>query len=189
MAERLPREPLPLVTITAGTVLARQGEPAPRPLVVVSGALAESCTSPGGRELMLAILGPGDLVAGTEQPAQATLRALRLTRLREARTIELAALVSARERRAIEFAHDLAWLDVTDRLERRLEDLALRFGRQGSDGQLIDLFLRQEDLAALVGATRESVNRAVRSIRCHGRLRGAGRGRYVLLPQLSSVGP
>ena len=188
MAEHLPREPLPLLAVPAGSVVVRQGEDPGRLHVVAAGAFVEFCSSLDGRELIMDVLGPGDLVGTFDRPAESTVRALRPSRLRPAATSEVPNLLSARERRALKFARDLAWLDVTARLERRLEDLAGRFGRRSTDGLMIDLFLRQEDLAALVGATRESANRAIRVLRGRGRLRSPTRGRYVLPPQLLSVG-
>lgn len=188
MAELLRRESLPLKYVTTGTVVVHQGELVRRPLVVVSGAFREGCLSPEGRELVLSILGPGDLATPPAgRPAPGTVRAARVSRLREAAPHEIPALAAARGERAAELACDIAWLGVTDRLERRLEDLARRFGRSVPGGELIDLFLTQSDLAALVGASREHVNRAVRTLARAGRIRRAGRGRYVVRPLLQSV--
>ena len=188
MAEALRREPLPLTCVTPGAVVVRQGEVVGRPLVVVAGALRESCLSREGRELVLGVLGPGDLV--TPSPcaaARSTIRAIRVSRLREAVSHEMVRLLATREERSLELACDLAWLDVTDRLERRLEDLAARFGRPGPGGELIDVFLTQGDLAGLVGASRERVNRALGTLARRGRIRLAGRGRYVLRPPLRAL--
>ena len=82
-----------------------------------------------------------------------------------------------------EVACDLAWLDVATRLERRIEDLAERFGHPTPGGVSIEVGLRQEDLAALVGSSRESVNRALASSR---RVRRLARGRYLLRPNLEA---
>ena len=188
MAELLRREPLSLTCVTTGTVVIRQGDVVRRPLVVVSGALREGCLSPDGRELVLAVLGPGDLATPPAgRPARGTVRAVRVSRLREALSHECPPLVAAQGDRAAQLACELAWLDVAERLERRLEDLAWRFGRSVPGGELIDLFLTQSDLAALVGASREHVNRAVRALERAGRVCRAGRGRYVMRPPLRSV--
>lgn len=188
MADLLRREPLPLACITTGTVVVRQGDLVRRPIVVVSGALLHGCLSPEGGELVLAVLGPGDLATPPAgRPALGTVRAIRVSRLRDALPHEIPSLVAAQWERAAELACELAWLDVTDRLETRLEDLAERFGRPVPGGRLIDLFLTQSDLAAMVGASREHVNRAVRALARAGRVRGAGRGRYVVRPPLRSV--
>lgn len=188
MAEVLRREPLPLTYITTGTVVIRQGDLVPRPFVVVSGAFRECCLSPDGRELVLAILGPGDLATPPAgRVARGTVSAVRVSRLREALPHESTQLVAARDERATELACELAWLDVADRLQRRLEDLAARFGRTVAQGELIDLFLTQSDLAALVGASREHVNRALGALDRAGRIHRPARGRYVLSSPLRSV--
>jgi CRP/FNR family cyclic AMP-dependent transcriptional regulator len=190
LAELLRHEPLPLNCITTGTVVVRQGDLVQCPLVVVSGALRESCVSADGRELVLAVLGPGDLATPPAgRPARGTVRAFRVSRLREALPHETPLLITVQGERVAEIACELAWLSVTDRLERRLEDLAARFGRPTPGGELIDLFLTQSDLAALVGASREHVNRAVGKLDRAGRVRRAGRGRYVVRPALRSVSP
>ncbi|HEY7400896.1 MAG TPA: Crp/Fnr family transcriptional regulator [Actinomycetota bacterium] len=189
MAEPLRREPLPLTYLTVGRIVVCQGDPASRPLVVVSGALEERCLSSDGRELVLAILGPGDLATPPQgRPSHGTVRAVRVARVREALPREIPALLAARAERSSELACDLAWLDVAGRLERRLDDLANRFGRAVEGGVLIDLFLTQSDLAALVGASREHVNRALGSLDRSGRIRRGSRGRYVVRPALRSVG-
>jgi CRP/FNR family cyclic AMP-dependent transcriptional regulator len=59
-------------------------------------------------------------------------------------------------------------LDTPDRLLRVLRRLALRFGRATALGHVLDLPLDQTELAALVGSTRESVNRALRKLSAHG---------------------
>jgi CRP-like cAMP-binding protein len=79
-------------------------------------------------------------------------------------------------------------------VERRLHETALRFGRPMPGGGLgLGVRLTQEDLAEVAGCTRESVNRAIRSMIAAGRLCTAGRGRYVLpgpsaVPGMSAEG-
>jgi CRP/FNR family transcriptional regulator, cyclic AMP receptor protein len=60
-----------------------------------------------------------------------------------------------------------------------LADLACRFGRSVTGGTAIPLPLTQELLASMAGATRESVNRALRDLRGSGEIRRAG-GAYVV---------
>ncbi len=187
--ESAPAQPLPLTfTLLAGDTLVRQGEPSGLAWVVLSGALWESCVSEQGRTLATRLLGPGDLAGtGDDRPSPATVRAVRASRLRHASAAELRGLVSARERTTLELALDLAWLDVATRLDRRLNDLAHRFGREAPGGVLIDLRLSHEDLAALAGCSRESASRALRSLERAGRVRTLRRGRYLLRPGLSAV--
>ncbi|MCP4519621.1 MAG: winged helix-turn-helix domain-containing protein, partial [Delftia sp.] len=50
----------------------------------------------------------------------------------------------------------------------RLLELSERYGVNQENGVLIDLDLSQEAIASLVGTTRESANRALRSLREQG---------------------
>jgi CRP-like cAMP-binding protein len=96
-------------------------------------------------------------------------------------------LLAARARRTEGLARDLAWLDVPMRIERRLQDLAARFGRPTEGGTVIPMRLTQEDLASLAATTRESTNRAVRGLVERGRLHVDHRGRYVVPSHLRLV--
>ena len=84
-------------------------------------------------------------------------------------------------------ATELAWFDIADRVERRLLDLARRLGRPAPGGTAIPVRLTQDELASMVGATRESVNRAVRALVARGSIDVRGRGRYVVRAQLRLV--
>lgn len=186
MSAIAPTLPLTIV-VRAGARPARQGEPSTGVFVVKMGVLLSSCVTDDGRRLG-ELLGPGDAVGGPEaMPSPVTVRALRPCRLRRALPRERAALLAARTARAFALAHEVAWLGVAERVERRLRETALRFGGPVPEGGLaLGVRLTQEDLAEIAGCTRESVNRAIRSMVAAGRLYISGRGRYVL-PGLSAV--
>jgi CRP/FNR family transcriptional regulator, cyclic AMP receptor protein len=57
---------------------------------------------------------------------------------------------------------DVAFLDIPGRVARKLIELSDTKGRPAADGIEIDLPLHQGTLAAMVGASRENVNRALR---------------------------
>ena len=116
-----------------------------------------------------------------------TVRALRPSRLVSVPPRAAADLLAARAHRAAALAADLAWLDVRTRVARRLEDLADRFGRPVEGGRLIQLPLTQDEMAALAGAARESINRALRSLMDDGSVRMAARGRYVVRTKLTVI--
>jgi len=184
VAARIPRdvEPLPLtIEFRAGVTLERQGEPSVGLRVLESGAASERIVSVDGREVTLAVLGPGDLVGEpNETPSATTVRVLRLVRLRTVTGSEASKLLAERSRRLARLAAGLGWLAVTDRVRERVEDLAARFGRPTPSGTQILLPITQEELAALACTTRESANRAVRSLADAGIVRVVGRGRYVI---------
>jgi CRP-like cAMP-binding protein len=179
MSAIAPALPLTFV-IRAGGEPAIQGEPCSGLFVVRSGVLLSSCVTIDGRRLG-ELLGPGDAVGGPEGvPSPVSVRALRTCRLRPALAHERAGLLDARATRAIALAHELAWLGVTQRVERRMRETAARFGSPADGGLGLGIKLTQEDLAQLVGTTRESTNRAINALIAAGQLRMIGRGRYVL---------
>jgi CRP-like cAMP-binding protein len=61
--------------------------------------------------------------------------------------------------------------DVPGRLARKLVELAQGFGRVTADGVKIDMTLTQSDLASLIGATRESTNKALGNFKRGGIIR------------------
>ena len=176
-------EPLPLrIEVRGGREIIRQGDAVSGAWLVASGALLMEALDPEGRRLGLDVLGPGDLVGGVPGgEADATVRALTTSSLVPAGPAELREGLARRARRASWLACSLAWHRIAERLALRMEDLAARFGRPVPGGVDLRLRLRQEDLASLTGATRESVNRALAELATTGRVRGS-RGGYVLRP-------
>jgi CRP/FNR family transcriptional regulator, cyclic AMP receptor protein len=183
-------EPLPLAIVRTGDVPVRQGESCRALWVVQAGLLRASAVSDDGRVLALDLLGPGDAVGEPDgAPSSWSVSALRASRLRPVRGASAIRPLAARAHRLSTLASDLAWVGVSTRVERRLRDLATRFGRPVPYGVLIPIRLTQEDLAALAGTTRESANRAVRGLIERGRVDVERRGRYVVRPPLRLVRP
>jgi len=91
----------------------------------------------------------------------------------------LVELLSSRLRHVTEYAESLAFLDVHARLARTLLEMSDRYGIR-KDGIEIDFDLTQTDLATMVGATRERVNRALAVFRTQGLLELRGK-KIVLL--------
>jgi CRP/FNR family transcriptional regulator, cyclic AMP receptor protein len=181
-------QPLPLLIVRPGKTVVRQGEPGAGAWRVETGILRASLVTHDGRELVVDLLGPGDVVGEPVGSfAACTVEALRPSRLRPADADGLASALAERAGRAAALACDVAWLDVATRIERRLQDLAARFGRPVPGGTLVPITLRQDDLASLAGTSRETANRAIRRlVRC-GRLRVERRGRYVVRTPVSLV--
>jgi CRP/FNR family transcriptional regulator, cyclic AMP receptor protein len=190
VAQRLPREPLPLTTsLPAGTTLIRQGDACVRAWSVMSGVLIERIVSSDGRLLIPRMPGPGDVIGGVDAgPSSVGVTALRRCAIRPATPGELEAGLAARERQALTFASELAWLDTPAAIERRLHQIAERFGRDAPGGRAIGLTLTQEELGAFAGTTRESANRAVGGLLRSGSIRRLARGRYLIRGPLRSVG-
>jgi CRP/FNR family transcriptional regulator len=193
--------------VLAGRVVSRHDSERSLSLVL-SGAVGLWSTGPGGRWGLLAVVGPGETfgcVSETEPregpPAGCSeARAIAPTALMHVPSAELRAasngdrdlaglvvdLAATRLRLLEERLVSTLTQRVPQRLATVLSELADRFGRPASGGIRIDLPLPQEALAAMVGATRESVNRALASLQADGVIRRTGRG-YVLDPRPASA--
>ena len=181
-------EPLPLVVVRTGHTAVRQGEPCPDLWVVESGVFEARVVDADGRRFLYDLLGPGDVIGQLDEcPAPWTATALRPARLRPVRGPDASAALAAQAARGVMLASELAWFGVADRIERRLLDVADRLGRPLHGGVAIGLRLTQDDLASMVGASRESANRAIRSLVERGSVEVHGRGRYVVRSQLRLV--
>ena len=182
MARRLSApNPLPLsMVLRSGAEPVRQGETSAGVWIVEFGVLLAGAVGSDGRRLA-DVLGPGDAVGepdGHRSPV--SVRAIRPARLRQALPDEVGSLLAARARRQLERATELAWFTTADRVHRCLEELSVRFGSEVAGGRSLGIRLTQEELAAVVGASRESANRALRTLVELDRLRKRGRGRYVV---------
>jgi CRP/FNR family cyclic AMP-dependent transcriptional regulator len=164
-------------TVPAGTVLISAQGLGEAVYIVVSGSVRIQISQESGNEIILALLGPGDIVGemslltGRGRSANVITREetsvlwlerrafldslLRIPRF--CRNLVLA--LSRRLQAANERFHALAALDVTGRVARQLLELAERYGRQvPGDGTQIVFPVTQGELAEMIGATRERVN-------------------------------
>lgn len=180
-----------------GRAITRQGEPVTCLYVVREGTVRLSALSREGREVVVACLGAGGLfgevalLGGGPSPLEAraledtTLLALPVDRLRSALAsdprvaAELLGAIAARLRRSTEALRDALLLDAGTRLSRRLCELARDHGAPESGGVLVRLPFTQEDLARMVGASRETVNKGLAALSSRGLVRTMGR-RYVI---------
>lgn len=157
--------------------------------IIMRGRVRIFVMGEDGRELSMRILGPGEIFGEMalfeNLPRSASVEALEHTHtlmvhqddlirsLRRSPSLSLALLrsLSARLRYATEEAESLASLTVTERLTWRLERLAELLGRPVPGGVRIGLPMTQQDLAALIGTSRESINRSLVHLRREGRVR------------------
>lgn len=185
-----------------GEVILVQGEPGTTMYLIESGRVRIAATSAQGKEVILALRGPGEffgemaLLDGEPRSADAiaheasTLLLLERTdfkRYLEARpklAIRMLAAISRRLRQSTQMVEDAAFLDVPGRLARVLLDLASSHGKQTEQGIVITSRLTQSELASMVGATRESVNKWLGSYERLGLLRRSGSSITVLNPDL-----
>ncbi len=160
-------------------IIFSEGEPGDRMYVILDGKVKLGQTSPDGRESLLAVLGPGEVFGELSLfdpgPRTATATAVTdtvvvglghtdlrpwLTGRPEVAEALLQALAQ-RLRRTNEALADLVFSDVPGRVAKQLLELADKFGQPGPDGVLVQHDLTQEELAQLVGASRETVNKAL----------------------------
>jgi CRP/FNR family cyclic AMP-dependent transcriptional regulator len=88
--------------------------------------------------------------------------------------------LAKRLRRANDVVADLVFTDVPGRVAKNLLDLAARFGEQDGDGLHVHHDLTQEELAQLVGASRETVNKALADFAARGWLQISARSVLIL---------
>ena len=165
--------------VQRGGIIFAEGEAGERMYVVLDGKVKLGHTSPDGRESLLAVLGPGEVFGELSLfdpgPRTATATAVTdtvvvglghadlrpwLTGRPEVAESLLQALAQ-RLRRTNEALADLVFSDVPGLVAKQLLDLADKFGQPGPDGVLVHHDLTQEELAQLVGASRETVNKAL----------------------------
>ncbi|NGN93930.1 Crp/Fnr family transcriptional regulator [Nocardioides sp. KC13] len=178
-----------------GEVLFHEGDAADRLYAVVSGKVKLSRAAANGQDSLLAILGPGQVfgelslfdpgrrsstvAAVTDEVELASLShddLLGLLDGRPAVTRGLLALLSGRLRRANDVIGDLVFADAPRRVAKALLDLAERFGQQTEEGLHVRHDLTQEELAQLVGAARETVNKALADFAAKGWVKLESRG-------------
>lgn len=167
-------------TYAAGAFIAREGEAAASMFVIERGLVRITHTSHQGREFVLRLLGPGETFGETGvldavgiraasaiavQPTSCVmvskddiLAALRST---PALGLRMLALMVDHTRQLDQDLADFAFLDVNGRIARKLLDLAGRHGEPVTGGVRIRIRLPQAELAAMVGASRENVNRSL----------------------------
>ena len=77
-------------------------------------------------------------------------------------------LLSKRLRRTDDMLEDTCFLNISARLAKKLAELAESHGRKDGNIIHIDLSLTQKELGDMVGATRESINKELKSLREQG---------------------
>ena len=173
------RASLKETVVGKGEALFNEGEPGVRMYVILEGKVKLGQTSTDGRESLLGVLGPGEMFGELSlfDPGMRTSTATALTdavvlgmgheQLRPwlaGRPEVAAALLQAlarRLRRTNEAMADLVFSDVPGRVAKALMDLGEKFGTITPDGLMVTHDMTQEELAQLVGASRETVNKAL----------------------------
>ena len=167
------------VGLARGERLFDEGDAGDALYVVLDGKVKLTRTSADGRENLISLMGPGEMFGELSlfDPRPRTMSASAVTDVRLAAlahddlrnwltgrpdvAMHLLAALARRLRRTNETMSDLVFTDVPGRVAKALLDLAARFGAEQDDGLQVNHDLTQEELAQLVGASRETVNKAL----------------------------
>lgn len=160
-----------------GEVVMHQGDPGDALHIVEKGRLKVFVYGESGSETLLSIVGPGEcfgeLALLDGEPRSANVQALEaaetvlvrrsdflgLLRAHPETTVRLLTALTTKIRQLTDTVSDLAFLDLEGRLAKRLLELSEHYGSDVDGAAQIEVPLTQEDLAAMVGATRASVNK------------------------------
>jgi len=180
-------------TVSRGHIVFKEGDSGDRLFIVLDGKVKITRASADGRENLIAVLGPGEMfgelslfdpgprTASVSAVTDATLASLDHDDLRPLLLerpgvgVELLRALAQRLRRTNDAMADLVFTDVPGRVAKALLDLAAKFGVEEADGIRVRHDLTQEELAQLVGASRETVNKALSEFAHRGWLRIEGR--------------
>lgn len=167
-----------------GDLLFHTGERATSAVVLTAGALKIHKVTPDGTEVVLALLGPGDLL-GEISAVEDSLRSASATALDSGHGLvipvpdlrrflsthpgammRLLGLTVARLHIADERRLEFATAESLARVASRLVELAERFGERLADGVIdIALPINQGELASWSASSRESTARALHTLR------------------------
>ena len=186
------------VKLSRGEHLFMEGDHGDALYVVLDGKMKLTRAATDGRENLLVVIGPGEMfgelslfdprprTSSASAVTDTVLASLKhealLPWLRERPEVSmhmLRALVM-RLRRSNDVVADLVFTDVPGRVAKNLLDLADRFGTQEPDGLHVHHDLTQEELAQLVGASRETVNKALADFAARGWLQISARSVLIL---------
>jgi CRP/FNR family transcriptional regulator len=186
------------VTYRKRAVVFEQGDVGRTVYFVKIGRVRIARATADGKEIIVALLGPGDLfgeeiifsddvVRSTfatcmEDTLLCTARAADLYGLMTRHpvlAVNVAKYLSEQRDDALSIAEDFAYLKIPDRLMKLLERLASDYGVPSRDGTLIDVSLTQADIASLIGSTRETVSSQLSQLAREGRI--VVRGRQIVV--------
>jgi len=180
-------------TFRKGSYIFREGDVGIALFVIKRGQVKISRMGRGGEEAVYAILVPGDSFG------EIALLSGDAARTADAQAMELTECVSVAKDPLLSFLDqhpalsrhlmralaryvqqvdaslaEIAFLDISGRVARKLLDLGQSHGRKTADGIRIDLRLSQRTLASMVSASRENVNRALQRFAVHGDIKQDG---------------
>jgi len=189
--------------LASGTLIFSEGEACRGLYIVAGGAVKIFKTSPGGREQVLTVDGPGHLIAelpvfdGGSYPASAMamgetsllfvskqdFHALCLEHPEV--TLKVLKAVGARLRKLVGVIEELSFTTVRHRLAVLLLSEAKRRGKQTSRGIEFTLRGSNQELAAHIGTVRELVSRNFSRFQAAGLVKLEGK--TVIIPDVDAL--
>jgi CRP/FNR family transcriptional regulator, cyclic AMP receptor protein len=174
------------VQLDRGERLFSEGDDGDKLYIILAGKIKLTKAAPDGRENLLSVHGPGEMFGELSlfDPIPRTSSATAVTSARLAGlahddmrawlstrpevAMHMLQALAQRLRRINDVKADLVFTDVPGRVAKALLDLAERFGVQTPEGVQVSHDLTQEELAQLVGASRETVNKALADFTARG---------------------
>jgi CRP-like cAMP-binding protein len=184
-------------TVPKDTQIVARDEPGDAMFIIAKGRVKIVIQGEGGREVILNILKTGDffgemsllddlprsasVVAGEDSKVLILKRDhfAEMIKRSPAAALNIMGELSRRLRRADELISNLALLDVYSRVAHILIDLAKRDGEEVEEGTLIRERPTQQDIASMIGTSRETVSRVLSEFQRRGFVEM--RGREILL--------
>jgi CRP/FNR family transcriptional regulator, cyclic AMP receptor protein len=172
-----------------GQVLFHKGDEGGSLYILQGGRVKVAIPSPQGEEMILTILSAGEILGELSlidgKPRSATVEALEDTEVLCLRRDDFLGFLAARFDAVLRVLEVLSrrlrdtdallaesyFLDITSRMAKKILDLGKLFGVEEGGKVRIAVRLTQRDLASMVGATRESINKQFRWFREQGLVR------------------
>jgi CRP/FNR family transcriptional regulator len=169
-------------SLRRNTVIFHENDPASAFYFVKTGMVKIYKVSRDGREQVLSLLGAGQIFGdvptfdGGPYPATAATMEdseiylirredfLEVVRQHPEIAIKVIRVLGARLRQALELVRDLAFKQVPHRLAGLLLKFGEEYGKEADGGILIDISLSRQELAEIVGTSRETVTRELKKM-------------------------
>ena len=181
------------VDFPRGHTVFAEGDPGDRLYIAISGKVKIGRRSPDGHENLLTIMGPSDMFGELSifDPGPRTSSATTITEVRAVSmdrgalrawiadrpeiAEQLLRVLARRLCRTNSNLADMIFTDVPGRVAKQLLLLAQRFGTREGEAMRVTHDLTQEEIAQLVGASRETVNKALAEFAHRGWIRLEGK--------------
>lgn len=192
-----------MLTVKRGQQIFFQGDPGAYVYCLKSGRVKLSRLSAEGRELILDIIMPGEIfgeILGGGEVVHDTIaeamedallcriprtRFEQLLRAHPELSFRLTKLIGLRLKRIESRIEDLVFKDVQGRMATILLQLTRDHGTQQSRGSWLVPRITQQQLAGLIGSSREAVNQTLAEFRRRGLI--VFEGRQILIPDLDAL--